>query len=128
ADALEVTLDWPTPDDLDLYVFREEADGTLTEVGSSASFVGVKERVLVENPQQGTYVLRVTNFASATPQWTLTASLFDQENLEFPGLIENYTLSCEKDGTVIEQIPVVVDRGQQVKADLSGCRSKWAAG
>ncbi|MGH3949532.1 MAG: M14 family zinc carboxypeptidase, partial [Pseudonocardiaceae bacterium] len=42
ADALEVTLDWPTPDDLDLYVFREEADGTLTEVGSSASFVGVK--------------------------------------------------------------------------------------
>ncbi|MGH3520445.1 MAG: M14 family zinc carboxypeptidase [Haloechinothrix sp.] len=126
ADLFEVRLDWPTPDDLDLYVFRKNADGTLTEVGSSTGFVGVKERVLLENPEQATYVMRVTNFASAAPQWTLTASLFDTEEETIGGLIENYTLYCEKNGKILQQIPVVVDRGQQVKADLRGCISKWA--
>ncbi|MGP3979997.1 M14 family zinc carboxypeptidase [Streptomyces sp. KR80] len=126
ADVLEVKLDWPTPDDLDLYVLRKNADGSLTEVGRSAGFVGEKERVLLDDPEQGTYVLRVQNFASVTPSWTLTASLFDATEESVPGLIENWTLSCEKDGKVLQQVPVVVDRGQQVKADLRTCAQKWA--
>jgi hypothetical protein len=121
ADLFEVKLDWPTPDDLDLYVFRKEADGSLTEVGSGADSIGAKERVLLNNPAAGAYVLRVTNFASAAPQWTLTSSLYDTEESTVGGLIENYTLSCERDGRIREQQSVVVDRGQQVKADLSGC-------
>ncbi|MGH3311935.1 MAG: M14 family metallopeptidase [Streptomyces sp.] len=125
ADVFEVKLDWPTPDDLDLKVLRKNADGSLTEVGSSGSFVGSKERVLLDNPEQGTYVLRVENFASAAPTWTMTASLFDATTETEPGLIENWTLSCEKNGTVLEQIPVVVERGQQVKADLQSCVRKW---
>jgi hypothetical protein len=40
-------------------------------------------------------------------------------------LIENWTLSCEKDGRVLEQVPVVVDRGEQVKVDLSTCSRRW---
>ncbi|MGW2563659.1 M14 family zinc carboxypeptidase [Streptomyces sp. NPDC001514] len=125
ADALEVTLDWPTPDDLDLYVLRKNADGTLTQVGSSAGSVGEKERVLLDGPEQGVYVLRVENFASVTPSWTLTASLYDATEQQVGGLIENWTLSCEKNGTVLEQLPVVVDRGGRVKADLKSCARKW---
>ncbi|MQA27781.1 MAG: carboxypeptidase [Micromonosporaceae bacterium] len=127
ADILEVKLDWPTPDDMDLYVYRKAADGTLTEVGSSTSFVTEKERVLLQNPEQGTYVLRVENFASVTPTWDLTASLFNGEDKEVgDGLIETWTLTCEQNGTVLQRIPVIVDRGQQVKADLKTCLSKWA--
>lgn len=128
ADVLEVKLDWPTPDDLDLHVYRKEADGSLSEVGGSTGFLGEKERVLLDHPTSGTYVLRVSNFASATPQWTLTSSLYDAEESTTGGLIENYTLSCEKDGRILEQVPVVVDRGQQVKADLGTCAERWANG
>jgi Zinc carboxypeptidase len=124
-DALEVKLDWPTPDDLDLYVYRKEADGSLTEVGSSAGFVGEKERVLLQSPQPATYVLRVTNFASVAPQWTLTAATYDAFEKSVPGLIENYTLSCERNGTVLQSKPVVVDRGQQIKVGLRRCIDRW---
>ncbi|MBC9727582.1 carboxypeptidase [Streptomyces sp. TRM68367] len=125
ADVLEVKLDWATPDDLDLYVFRKNADGSLTQVGSSTGSVGEKERVLLDDPEQGTYMLRVENWASVAPTWTLTASLYDATVDQVGGLIENWTLSCEKDGKVLQQVPVVVDRGQRVKADLKSCAQKW---
>ncbi|QDI69994.1 carboxypeptidase [Streptomyces calvus] len=125
ADLMEVRLDWPTPDDLDLYVLRREADGTLTEVGRSTGSVGEKERVLLDAPARGEYVLRVENWASVTPGWELTASLYDATTEEVSGLVENWTLSCEKDGKVLQQVPVVVDRGQRVKADLKTCAQKW---
>ncbi len=124
-DLLEVKLDWPTPDDLDLYVFRKKADGSLVQVASSTGFVFEKERALVQNPRPATYILRVENFASASPQWTLTASQFDTTMETLPGLIENYTLSCEKKGRVLQQTPVIVDRGQQLKVDLSKCIRRW---
>ena len=128
ADVFEVKLDWATPDDLDLAVLRKNADGSLTQVGTSGGFVGDKERVLLDAPEQGTYVLRVTNFASVAPSWDLTASLFDATEEWQDGVIENWTLSCEKDGKVLQQVPVVVDRGQQVKADLGECARKWTTG
>lgn len=60
----------------------------------------------MQAPAPGTYVLRVAKYASASPLWTLTASLFDQTGATVPGLIEVWTLSCEKDGRVLEQVPV----------------------
>ncbi len=127
-DVLQVDLDWPTPDDMDLEVYRKNADGSLTEVGSSGNFVTEKERVQVAAPEPGTYVLRVINFASTSPTYTVTATLFDSavvSSEEVGGLIENWTLSCEKDGRILEQVPVVVNRGQQVKVDLKTCQSAW---
>ncbi|RZU32583.1 zinc carboxypeptidase [Blastococcus saxobsidens] len=121
ADLLEVVLDWPTPDDMDLEVYRKNADGSLVQVGSSGNFVGEKERVLLQAPEQGTYVLRAINFASVTPTWTLTASLFEAETSTVPGLVEAWTLTCERDGRVVERVPVVVDRGQQLRVDLKAC-------
>ena len=120
-DLLEVSLDWPTPDDLDLYVFRLNADGSRTEVASSTKSVTEKERALVESPEPGSYVLRVENYASVAPTWTMTASLFDATTVTVPGLVEEWTLSCERDGVVLDQTGVVVDRGEQAKVTLSGC-------
>jgi hypothetical protein len=83
--------------------------------------VAEKERVLMQDPAQGAYVLRVINFASATPSWTLTASLFDADTTTVPGLVENWTLTCERDGHAMKRVPVVIDRGQQLAVDLTAC-------
>ena len=126
-DVLGVTLDWPTPDDLDLEVYRKNADGSLTKVGSSGNFVAEKESTEIAAPSPGTYVLRVINFASTTATYTLEATLYDStlvSSTEVPGLIENWTLSCEKDGRVLQQVPVVIDRGEQAKVDLTQCVSR----
>jgi hypothetical protein len=120
-DLLEINLDWPTPDDLDLEVYRKNADGSLAQVGSSGNSVNEKERVLLQDPAQGTYVLRVINFASVTPDWTLTAALFNADASTVPGLVENWTLTCEVAGQVRQTVPVVVDRGQQLRVDLTAC-------
>lgn len=126
-DVLQVDLDWPSPDDLDLEVYKRNADGSLTQVGSSGASLGEKERVELGAPETGDYVLRVINFASTTPTYELTATLFDSATVsseEVPGLIENWTLTCEKDGKVLQQVPVVIDRGEQSKIDLSTCLNR----
>jgi hypothetical protein len=119
---LQVDLDWPTPDDLDLEVYYRNADGSLTRVASSGNFLE-KETAYVDAPAPGTYVLRVINFASVSPTYELRAALFAAGPDEVVGgLVENWTLSCAgPDGTVHERVPVVVDRGQQVKVDLKQC-------
>ncbi len=127
-DVLGVTLDWPTPDDLDLEVYRKNVDGSLTKVATSGNAPGEKESLEVAAPAPGSYVLRVVNYASVASSYTLTATLYDSTTVssqEVPGLIENWTLTCEKDGRVLQQVPVVVDRGGQVKVDLNTCLSRW---
>ena len=127
-DLLKIDLDWGTPDDLDLEVYRKEADGSLTKVGSSGNAPGEKESAEIAAPAPGDYVLRVINFASVTPTYDLTATLFNSKTVDshvVPGLIENWTLTCEKDGTVLQTVPVVVGRGEQAKVNLSECSKKW---
>ena len=57
----------------------------------------------------------------------MTAGLYATEDVIIgDGLIENWTLTCERpDGTVLQTVPVIVDRGQQVKPDLSACRTAF---
>jgi hypothetical protein len=122
--ALKVNLDWPTPDDVDLYVYYVNPDGSLVEVGSSGNFVLEKEEALVELPEPGDYVLRVVNYASVTTEFTVTAGLYGVVGDDVFGddLVESYTLSCETpDGAVLETRPVVVDRGKTQKVDLKEC-------
>jgi hypothetical protein len=122
--ALKVNLDWPTPDDLDLYVYYRNPDGTLVEVGSSAEFILVKEEAIVELPEPGSYVIRVENFASATPSFTVTASLHgsDGEDVFGGGIVESYTLTCERpNGAVLQTATVTVDRGRTQRLDLKQC-------
>ncbi len=125
AAVLQVNLDWPSPDDMDLELYRVEADKSLTKIGSSGGFVGVKEEVFIENPQAGDYVARVINFASASPTYTVTAATFAAGPDEVVGgLVESWTLSCAgPDGTVHETVQVVVDRGSAQKVDLKRCQA-----
>ena len=123
-----MNLDWPTPDDLDLYVYYVNSDGRLVEVGSSGEFVGVKEEALIELPEPGQYVLRAENFASATPTFTMTAGLYGVvgEDVFGDNLVESYTLSCERpDGTVLQRVEAVVDRGETRKIDLADCLKRF---
>jgi len=121
ADAAQISLDWPTPDDLDLEVYKQGADGALTLEGSSGNLPGEKEQVLLTEPTAGTYVLRVINYASVSPTYTLTAETFDTDVLTTPGLVEAWTLTCEVGGQVLQRLAVVVDRGRQAKVDLRPC-------
>ncbi len=123
AEVLDVALDWPTPDDLDLEVYRKDGD-KLVEVASSGNFVGSKEQTQVAAPEPGTYVLRVINFASASPTYTLTAGLFDAVTKRTEGKREAYTLTCEKGGKVLQETRVFIDRGQRKTVDLRECRRR----
>ncbi len=118
---LQVLLDWPTPDDLDLEVYKKDAQGNLTEVGSSGNFVNEKEKVTLNDPQPGTYVLRVINFASVSPTYTLDASLYNATEEYTAPLVEAWTLTCERGGEVRQVLPIVVDRGQHVRVNLQAC-------
>jgi hypothetical protein len=119
ADQLQVELDWPTPDDYDLEVYRREADGSLTSVGGSGNPPGQKETATIEAPAlvPGTYVLRVVNFASVSQEWTMTATLRNSDaRRTVPGSgPESWTLMCERpDGTVVAEQQVFVARGQRI--------------
>lgn len=127
--ALKVSLDWPTPDDLDLEVYEQRPDGSLLLVGSSGAFVGEKEEALVELPNAGAYVLRVINFASATTSFTLTAGVFGPgpEEVRGGGVVEAWTLTCSAPGgEVVQTLDVVVDRGRTQRVDLSPCAAALA--
>jgi hypothetical protein len=126
--ALKVNLDWPTPDDLDLYVYYVNPDGSLVEVGSSGEFVGVKEEALIELPEAGNYVIRVENFASVTTTFTVTAGLYGVvgEDVFGGNIVESYDLSCARpDGTVLQTVKVTVDRGRTQKVDLGECTRRF---
>ena len=73
----------------------------------------------------GTYVLRVINVASVSPTYTLTASLFNATAQTTAPLVEAWTLTCERDGRVLQTVPIVVERGQQVSVDLKECTRRW---
>jgi len=124
AGALKVNLDWPTPDDLDLYIYYVQPDGSLLEVGSSGGFLLVKEEALVELPEPGNYILRAENFASVTTTFTMTAGVYANvgEDAFGGGIVESYTLTCERpNGTVLQTMQVGVDRGGTKKVNLNDC-------
>ena len=125
ADVFRTSLNWPTPDDLDLEVYRKTGDGKLHKVGSSGNFVGDKERVDINGAPAGTYVLRVINFASVTPTYTLTEALFNSVTRHTAGKRERYKLTCEKNGTVLQTGWVFIRRGESKWIDFSECRRKY---
>lgn len=128
ADLATIDLDWALPDDLDLEVYRVE-DGEETQVASSGNAPGEKESALLNGVTPGDYVFRIINFAAVPGQeFTLDVAAFDGTVESKTGLIEAWTLTCEIDGDVVEQIPVIVERGQRVIADLDVCGPDEDAG
>jgi hypothetical protein len=122
ADLLEIDLDWATPDDLDLEVYRQVGDREVS-VGSSGNAPGEKEQVTLVDAARGTYVLRVVNYLSAAPTFTLTSEAFEAVTRTTKGKVERYTLTCERQGEVKATRKVLIDRGQVRTLDLRrACR------
>ena len=122
ASLVDIDLDWSTPDDLDLEVYRQVGD-KLVEVGSSGNAPGEKEKVTLVDAGQGTYVMRVVNYASAAPTFTLTTEAFDSITKSTKGAKERYTLTCERNGKVKASKKVFIDRGQVKKFNFrKACR------
>ena len=119
---MHIDLDWPTPDDLDLEVYRKHADGSPTKVGGSGNSPGSKESTDIANAPAGTYVVRVVNFASVSPTYTVSVGLHDAVTKHTVGKREAYTLTCSVMGKVRQTLTVYVDRGQRRALDLSACR------
>jgi hypothetical protein len=127
AEELLISLDWPTPDDYDLEVYRKDGD-KLVKVGTSGNLPGEKELVELTSFEPGDYVLRVINYASASPTYTLKATLMEEKVIDtevIPGKVERWTLTCEKGGKVLQTVQVRVDRGEVKPVDLGACRNKW---
>lgn len=121
-DLFRIDLDWPTPDDYDLEVYLKKGD-ELVEVGSSGNQPGSKEQVELVDAKKGTYVVRVLNFASVSPSYTLTMGQYKGVTKRTKGTKESYTLTCEVDGKVRSSQKVVIDRGQVRSLDLRrACR------
>jgi hypothetical protein len=115
-------LDWLTPDDYDLEMYKVEADGSLTEVGSSGELPGFKEEIIIEEAEAGDYVLRVVNYAAFNPAWTLTTTLaVPTEAPVVEGTTEAWTITCERDGEVRQTLELVIDRGENLRFDFTDC-------
>ncbi len=121
SDLARVRLDWATPDDFDLEVFRTAADGSLESIGSSGNLPGEKEVVQLADLEPGEYVIRVINYLAIAPEVTVTTEEFDARTETTIGLVEAWTLTCEVGGEVVATRPVIIDRGQVAKLDLPGC-------
>ena len=93
-------------------------------MGSSGNTPGSNEAVDLPGAEAGTYVLRVINYASASPSYTLTESTFDARTRTTKGTRESYTLTCEKRGRVLQRDRVFIDRGERVRLDLAECRRR----
>jgi hypothetical protein len=119
------TLDWPLPDDFDLEVYWKKPGGELVQIGTSGNLPAEKESVTINYPAPGNYVLRVINYAGASPSYTLTADLFRAKVISTPGKRESYTLTCSKGNDVLQKSRVYVARGQILNLDLAECRRKW---
>jgi hypothetical protein len=123
SDLLKVDLSWPTPDDLDLAVYRKEGD-QLVEVGTSGNAPGTPEQVQVIDAKPGTYVIEVINFGSVAPSYTVEVGQFaKQAGPVVRGTKESYVLTCEVGGKVRSKQSVYLERGDVRTLDLRrACR------
>ena len=111
---LRIDLNWSTPDDLDLYVYRKEGD-ELKSVGQSTGSFGDKENAVIDQVTPGTYVARVVNYTAAPGNtYTLSADQYEVgPDQTTPGHTEAWNMTCETpQGKVLERRQVTVLRGQ----------------
>ena len=120
---IEVT--WPEPlSDWDMKVFRDtdkdgSSEGETNVVGSSGNAPTTEESATVA-VKRGKYVVRVINYAAASP-YEGTVTFGKTENTApVPQRIEKYTLKCSasKNGKVLGKTKVMVDRGERVSVDF----------
>jgi hypothetical protein len=123
-----VSLEFDGPaDDYDFELFRREADGTLTEVGSSGQVSGLSEQYTVEGDamKPGDYVLRVKNYLALEQGWTATVERYKTSGeTVIPPRKETWTLTCSDGaGAPLEKRNIYVERGKALSIRMK-CRRK----
>ncbi|MEA2168155.1 MAG: hypothetical protein QOF76_1455 [Solirubrobacteraceae bacterium] len=131
-DKVRVDVDISAGEDYDLTVYKKEANGDETAVGSSGNTPGADESVMIDEPVPGaTYIARVNYFAGGSGAYKVIVTQVSVASKLTTGHKEAYTLSCEDPGgKVLESYQLVIDRGQKVTLNL-GCgkgKSTDAAG
>jgi hypothetical protein len=119
ATAVKIDVSWGTPEDYDVEVYRKEADGTLTQVGTSGNGPGTPEQVILtgDKATPGNYVLRVVNFAAAVGTWTAKVGRYRTTSTTSTGHTEAYTMTCEVGGSVVRSTEVTIGRGQTLSVN-----------
>ncbi|MCW2958833.1 MAG: cpt, partial [Solirubrobacterales bacterium] len=120
AEALTFALTSTLPEDYDIEVFRTEADGTLKSIGTSGHIPGEDESLTVSPAGGGTYVVRVTYYAALTGGYEVSVEASKTVSETTTGSKESYTLTCERNGKVLETHTLTIDRGQAVSLRLCG--------
>ena len=118
-DAVKIDVSWGTPEDYDLEVYRKNADGSLSQVGSSGNSPGEAESTTLSGDQitPGTYVLRVVNFAAAVGTWTAKVGLYSTTETVTTGHPEAYTMTCAVGGQTVTTREVYIARGESLNLD-----------
>ena len=119
---LVLTLSFGDPtEDYDLELYKREADGSLTQVTTSANGNGQSETIDLANPADGDYVVRVVNYYGPKNDWSLKVDRYTKTTTTTPGTKENWTLTCEVGGKVVKSSEIYVARGD-VKSKLNPCK------
>lgn len=120
-ESVKIHVEWPTPEDYDLEVYRKNADGSIpdTPIATSGSNPGTPEEVILtgDQIQAATYVIRVVNFVAVSGTWTATVGLYDMTQTVTTGHREAYTMTCSVGGKVVNSTQVTIDRGQVLAVD-----------
>ena len=126
ASAVKIDVSWGTPEDYDIEVFRKNADGSLTSVGSSGNNPGTPEEVILtgDKAAPGDYVLRVSNFAAVAGTWTAKIGYYRTTRTVTTGTTEAYTMTCEVGGQVVRSSQLTIARGQSLTVDPCGLGAK----
>jgi hypothetical protein len=118
-DRVKIDVSWIGPEDYDLEVYRKNADGSETQVGSSGNPPGLPESTVLEGDaaKPGDYIARIVFFAAATGAYTVDIGYYGSTSSTTTGHPESYTLTCEIGGAVVKTTEVFIARGQQLGLD-----------
>jgi hypothetical protein len=108
-------------DDFDLELFRRNADGGLTSLGTSGQPGGLAEEIVLEGDDMkpGDYVLRVKNYLALEQTWVAAIQRFTgTPETVIPGTREAWTLTCSMGSKVLTRREVFVKRGETVSLTL----------
>jgi len=123
-----VKLDFDEAADLDLEVFKADAEGNPTgePVASAASSANPEQTILGPDPEPGRYVARVINFAAgSTYDLTIT---FTGPKPYIAHAKETWTMTCEGiDGKVAATRQVLIERGEVKTENFGAPCAKVAA-
>ena len=132
--AMGISISWPgdgstipeaevSDEDLDLYVYRQNAAGDYEQIGASTQGSGTSEAVLVPTPAAGKYRVRVSNYTTheeSEKNWS--GEITFTPPVEQRPALEAWTLTCRTAAGESGTESLIVGRGERIEAALGACQ------